>query len=315
MPVGQGHDAYLGFATQSTLGTLAARTKFLDIISESLAAQLTRTHSDLLGSASRRQYVETGAQSGGVVELEGNYEGLETLLYHAIGAKTSAQQGTTTAYKHTLSLAKALPSPGLSIEVERDIRAFFYEGCKINQITFTQEPNAYLRVALDLLGRNETDGAATTPTFPKDLPIHQPQFAFTIDGTAIAVNRFDLTINNNLEQRPKLGDAAPKEIIRNGAREVSGSFEADFEDTAQYAKFIENASIGLVAAWTGAAIASTYKYEMKLSMPKCYYEGQTPQVGGRGPITVPFTFMAMEQTRAAQDELEVELTNTAAAIA
>lgn len=315
MAVGQGHNAYLGFVTQSSLGSLTTRTKFLDIVSESIAAQLMRKHSSNLGSASRRLYTEVGAQSGGGVQLEANFEGMDTLLYHAFGTKAAAQQGGTAAYKHTLTLAAGVPAIGLSVEVARDITGFFYEGCKVAALTFQQDPNDFLKVAIELLGRQETRGSATSPTFPSALPIHQSQMVATVDAGAVTMNKLMVKLDNKLAQRPQLGNVAPKEIIRTGGREVTGSFEIDFEDQTQYAKFMANTSAALIATWTGAIIASSFAYALVLTLPKIFYTGGTPVVSGRGPITVPFTFDAVEQTRGAQDEFKIELTNTATSIA
>ena len=315
MAESQGHNAHLAFVTQAALGALTTRTTFIDIVSESLAAQLTRAHSQQLGSASQRQYVEMQAMSGGSVETEGNYEGLDTLLLHALGSVASAQQAATAAYKHTFTLTSAMKAVGLSMEVERDQQAFFYEACKINQMTLRQDPNEFLRFAFDILGRAETLGSMTATTFPSDLPIHQSQFAFTVDAGAVTVNNFFVTLNNNAEQRQALGTVTPKEIVRTGLIQVTGGFEIDFENTTEYAKFIANTSIALVATWTGAEIASPYNYELVVTMPVCKYEGQTPPVGGRGIITVPFTFVALEGTRGALDEFKIELTNTATTVA
>ncbi len=315
MAESQGHNAHAAFVTQAALGALTVRTKFIDIVSESLAAQLTRGHSQQLGSPSQRQYVEMQAMSGGSIETEGNFEGLDTLLMHALGAVSSAQQGATAAYKHTFSLTSGMKAVGLSMEVERDQQAFFYEACKVNQMTLRQDPNEFLRFVFDILGRAETLGSMTATSFPSDLPIHQSQFAFTVDAGAVTVNNFSVALNNNAEQRQALGTVTPKEIVRTGLIQVTGGFEIDFENTTEYAKFIANTSIALVATWTGAEIASPYNYELKVTMPVCKYEGQTPAVGGRGIITAPFTFVALEGTRGALDELTIDLTNTATTVA
>jgi hypothetical protein len=205
---------------------------------------------------------------------------------------------------------------GLSLEVVRDIKAFFYEAAKINKLSIRQDPNQFLRLIFDFLARQETSGAATSPSFPSALPIHQSQFSMTIDAVTVAVNKFALDINNNLVQRPQLGSVAPKEVIRGGQREISGSFELDFENMTEYDKFIANTSGAIVAQWVGANIASTYYYTLKFTMPKVFYTPPSnPQIAGRGPVTIPFTFDAVEQTRGAQDELSCELTNTTTAVA
>ena len=315
MAISHGHNAHAAFVTQAALGSLTTRTKFIDIVSESLAIDLTRIHSQQLGSASQRQIVEASAMSAGSIETEGNYEELDTLLLHALGSVSSARQGGTSAYKHTFTLTKAMKAVGLSIEVARDRSDFFYEACKINQMTIRQDPGEFLRFVFDILGRTETTGAMTATTFPADLPIHQSQFAFTVDAGAVTVNNFSVTLNNNAEQRMALGTTTPKEIVRTGPIQVTGSFELDFEDLTEYANFTALTSVALVATWTNGVADTGFNYELVVTMPVCKYEGATPPVAGRGVITVPFTFVALEGSRGALDEFKIELTNTATTVA
>ena len=315
MAISNAHEAHAAFVTQAALGSLTTRTKFIDFVSESLAIDLTRAQSQQLGSASQRQVVETMAMCAGSIETEGNYEELDTLLLHAMGAVSSAQIGGSAAWKHTFTLTPAMEPIGLSVEVERDQSAFFYSACKIAQMTIRQDPNEFLRFVFDFLGHAETTGSETSPTFPADLPIHHSQFAFTIDAGAVTVNNFSVTLNNSAEQRMALGSTTPKEVVRTAPIICTGSFEVDFEDTTEYANFVALTAVALVATWTGGDAGSGNNYELVLTMPVCKYDGGTPPVSGRGVITVPFTFTAYEATRAAQDEFKIELTNTATAVA
>ena len=315
MAESQGHNAHLAFVTQAALGSLTTRTKFIDIVSESLKRVPNYVHSSNLGSASRRQVLDTSHASAGSIELEGNYEEIDTLLLHAVGAVASAQQGGTSAYKHTFTLTKAAKAVGLSLEVERDASAFFYEACKINSITFRQDPNEFLRIVLDIMGRTETTGSETSATLPTDLPIHESQFAFTIDAGAVAVNNFSCTLNNALENRKALGTTVPKEIVRTGQIVASGSFDLDFADLTEYANFQALTSIAIVAKWTGALVDTGFNNELTLTMPVCKYIGDTPVVGGRGVVTVPYSFEAIEGSRGALDEFQIDLINTATAVA
>ena len=54
MAVGQKHEAYAAVGIQTVNGTAVARTKFFDIVSESLARDSTRAMSARLGSPYRK---------------------------------------------------------------------------------------------------------------------------------------------------------------------------------------------------------------------------------------------------------------------
>lgn len=316
MPVGQAHDSVFSFVTQSSLGSLTSRTKHLDIVSASLAGEWPKVESKALGSASVRNMESLAYQSVGDIVLEGNFLGLDTLLYHAMGAKASAQQGSTAAYKHTLTLASAMVSPGLSMEIKKtSIQAFAYEACKINRLTLNQAPNEYLGVTIGVMGRAESKVSATSPSFPTYLPIHSSQLAVTLDAGAVTVNSLEITLGNGLELRPQVGSAIPKEYIRGSqGRRVTGSIEIDFEDTTQYDKLVANTTAALVATWTGAQIESPYNYALVATLPTIKWLGDPPTLSGRGPQTVTLNFVAVEATRGAQDEYKLELTNTATSI-
>jgi len=320
MAQGYGYNAWIGFASSLTLGTLAVRTKFLDILTESLTYQPTRTRTARLGSPSQSINTELGRVSGGSFEIEGNYEGMDTLFRYGFGAVASALD-TTNAYNHTFTLSKLVPTSaangvGLSIEVNRDVTAFLYEACKVNQIEVTQDVNAYTRIRFDVLGRNETRDTASSPTFPSELPMHQSQFTFTVDAAATTVNNFTWTLNNNLAHFPQLGSLDSKEIARNGKREVTFSFEIDFEDQTQLNNFMNLSDVALVALWTGPAISGgSSSNRFRISMPKCNFEGSTPTATAAGKLRMQINGIALEQTRAAQDECTLIIENTATSVA
>jgi hypothetical protein len=310
MAVGQKHEAYAAIGIQSANGTPVARTVFFDIVAESLARDSTRAMSARLGSASQRVHTEVMVKSGGSIEVEGNYEGHESLYKVAFGASSVSTSGAN-PYTHVVTLKKLTPTGGLSIEVCRDIATFLYADCKVNTVEWSQDPDGYMKVSFGILGRRESQVTATAlGTFPSTLPIIGPHLSFTIDGSAAVLNNFRCTLDNKLGHRPQLGSASPKEVIRVGAREVTGSFEMDFEDVTQYNKFVSNASVALIATWASSPAS------FKLELPTVHLTGSTPvSSAGQGPFTVAFNFVALEATRAAMDELKLTIINSVVTVA
>jgi hypothetical protein len=310
---GRAENAWAGFGRESMLGTTVSRTKYTDIISEGLKRNQTRKESNVLGSVSQRIVTELARWSEGGIEFEGNYEGLEVLLKDAFGSVNSAV-ASGSAYNHTFSLATNLPSPGLSVEVNRDISAFLYGDCKIDKLEFTQGSDEYLRIRADLLGRVETVISASTPSFPSDKRILTQDLVFKIATVAQTIQSLSVMIENNLSARPQIGSVDRKEIQRVGKRRVSGSFEMDFEDTTQYNNFISQTAVAILATWTGAVITGGEHYRLVLSMPNCIFLNAELPAGRPGPITETINYLALEQTRAAQDEISGIIESTATSV-
>src|ERR1051326_6358792 len=305
MALGQAHEAWAGIGRQVTLGTLAARTKFFDIVSESMRIDSQRDVAPILGSVSKRVFRETGRRSSGVIELVGNLEGHEALYKDAFGTVVTTGVGPFT---HTITLAKVLPSPGLSLEINRDVKSFLYESCKVNQVEWSQDPNGYMRVRFSLLARNETRATASSPTFPAAKPMTADLAVFNIGGAPVVLHNFRCTLDNALSHRGQLGSKDSREIVRTGQRSVMGSFEIDFEDEVEYGNFIAATSRAIDITWTSGADSC------KLESPAIQFLGDTPTAGGFCALRIPFRFIALEQTRAAMDELKLTFINTTTSV-
>jgi hypothetical protein len=313
MALARGENTWVGFGVESTLGTTVARTKFTDYISEGLMRKQVRKESGVIGGFSQRVLTELARWSEGPIEFEGNYEGMELLFKHAFGsANTVVASGA--AFNSTFTLTSFPPAPGLSVEVNRDVSAFLYADCKIGQLEITQGVDEYLRLRFDFLGRAETLISASSPSFPADQRILTQDLVFKIATVATTIQNFRFTLNNTMAHRPQLGSVDRKEIQRVGRRRISGSFELDFEDTTQYNNFINQSAVALLATWTGATITGAEKYRLVLSMPSCKFtNGQLP-ADNPGPITETIEFLALEQTRGAQDECSAIIESTATSI-
>jgi len=310
---GLGIQSYVGWAPETTWGTPAARTKFGELVSESLQLRTNPTFPQSFRGLSKRRVYEGKRFVEGDVTLELHYAGFEQLfkqLFHTVSPTTGPT--AVTVYTHTFIPAIAL-LPGLSIEVERDVQAFLYEGCKINQAKFAMEIDKMLTVTLSCVGDDETQVAASTPTYPAEAPILYTQAVVKLDTTAFDCVAFEFTINNNLfSDRRKLGSKLIKELSRNGQMQVSGTVKIEFEDVTLYNKYVNRTDVKLNLILTGSAIsgssASTNE-SLDFEFPRCVITGQTPVVGGPGPISVQMQFEAMYNVTGGAEVCKATLIN------
>ena len=314
MADGQGYNAWLGYGVESTLGTLVTRTLFNDFISESLRLNSDRKQWNNAGGTSQRINTELGRFSEGGFECYGDFQSHVTLFKHAFGASsvTSVQLSASSAYSHTYALKSALPSPGLSVEINRDVTSFLYEGCKVEEVEFTQPPNDYLHVRFGIIGRNETQASASSPSFLSPLKVHSSQLVCEVGDAAITIDSFRLLLKNNLTGfRPQLGSADSKEFVRANKRSVSGEVTLSFANVTRYDEFRAVTNIKLEFNYTGDTIPSGAgnAYTFNLLMPQINWSGDTPPVSGSGPMLLTLPFMAFETTRFGEDELSLVVKN------
>ena len=312
MAEGQGYAAYAGIGVQSTLGTNVTRTRFIDFISEGVELQEQQRPWNNAGESGQRINTELGRHSEGPIEVFGNFEGLESFFKAAFGLNSvTTANPAGSAFTHTYALKDSVKSPGLSLEINRDVTAFLYEGCQIEEVDFMQDSADYLKVRFQFRGRDETQVSATSPTFATALKVHHSQLTCKVATVATVLNSFRVNLKNGLTGfRAQLGDKVTREIIRGGKRTVSGEVNLQFEDQTRYNEFKALTNVALEFKYVGAVITGAETYQFKLNLPQVNWTGRTPSVGGPGPIAFSMPFMAYMTTRGANDELALFIENT-----
>ncbi len=300
MPLATGMFSYVGVGQESTWGTTVTRTKFMELVSESVKLEVARQFSESLRGPSKRRWFNGKRFVQGDLILELGYEGFEVLMKHLFGKVTSSNL-TSPAVQHLMEF----PDPdviftGLSIEIERDLQAFLYAGCKITKAVFAAELDRILKCTLSIIGKEETQVAATTPTYPGEYPVLWSQLVAKIDavggpGVALDVRSFEVTIDNAFDSdRRALGNSLIKEPTRAGMRAVTGQLVADWEDMTQYNRYANGTEFMLQFAFTGAAIgASGVNQTFQIDLPRCIATGTTPNVSEPGPVRLTLPFEAL----------------------
>jgi hypothetical protein len=311
---GFGFNTWIGVGEESTWGTRTAPAKFIRILSESLKLNNPTILKPSLGVTSQNRAVLGKKFTDGGFEAQFGYNGFETLLKHAIGSVSSAQQGGTTAYLHTYTLTNALPT-GLTFHVNRDAAAVAtaneYEGCQIEKITFTQEPEDILKVSIETQGEEETDIAVATPTFPTFVAADWEDFSLVISGsTTEDITSFELSIENTLAaDRFKLGQRTRTGIGRGGVRKVTGKITAEFRDQVLYDLFQgkTTTTAGVNAQWVGPTADTGHNYTLGLNVTAALKIERNVSEAGVIPVTIEFEG---QSTDAGNTELTATLKNT-----
>lgn len=323
MPVGLGHKAVLGIGEESTYGTPVTRTKFLELVGggDGLVVDEEKIESQSMKEIGVRGDYEVQQGSvdvKGTVTFEVPYDGAEKIFKHAFGSVATSQPDSGAdplVYQHIFTMADALPT-GLTLEVDRDVTAFVYEGCKIASIEFScGGPDELVRVAAEVIGEDVQTGSATSPTVPAVGFFSAPQADLKWNSTSVPVSAFSVKLNNNLDKdRRFLGSRLRKEPTRAGGKvEVTGTFKAEFESTTHFNDFRNATNRALQIKCTGPGIgAASRKYELTLDCAVTKLIEYPVTAENEGRIMVEVSFKAYRN--ATEKELKLTLQNLVSSV-
>lgn len=323
MSLALGNATRVAFAEQVTWGTAVARTKGLRIVEDGPALSQSMLQKTVLGHASNHLMVPSKRAVGGPLKLYLPPNGGELLLKHAfgsIGTVKGTLDDASNYYTHTFSLARALPAPGLSVEVDRDGasagKAYLYDSCLVNKLTLEQKLEDGLMMSLDLMGRDEEavdpTGALTyqsLKTFDWD------ELAITIGGVAFDCDEFSFDLDNVLDgDRHKFGTRLRRDISRKDIRKLTGKVKGEFDSVTAYNHFRNLDEVALVATWTGRllgedTIVKVYE-KMTLTLPRITFTGETPPAKGPGRIELNLPFQCSATLDTDNSEASLVLINT-----
>lgn len=322
MGVGVGFRGHFGYGEESTYGTAVARSHFTEINSESVQLEEARIESE---SLYRRGIINTRVSQGaktvnGDVEFEAGYGGWLKLAKHAFGrvdTSTPDPTSASTVKRHKFTIQDTLPT-GLTVELYRDTgdfvtgpnEAHLYSGCKISSMSFDCAVDEILKVGVSFIGRDENRGAKSTPNFSTErlAVYHQGKLVWGSDE--LPVENFNVSLNNNLEYRPKLNSRVTREPLPSGKVEVTGSFTTEFDNEAQYDDFRNATERALVITFTGLNISGSFDRYIKLTCNVVILSSVRMMLNNVGRIMAEIDFKAYRSLTLNELELEVQNTET-----
>lgn len=302
-----GISGQFGYAEETTVGTGVTPTKFLPILSAGVAQEIQRLDSAGI-RAGRRTLAAWKAGQQAVafpVETELWNTDVATLWKHVMGAVATTG---TDPYTHT-NTPGDLTGKGLTIQVglpdnTGTVQPFTYAGCKIGGWTLSATPGEISQMSLDVVGMSETTATAlATASYDAGLePFVFTEASLTVGGSAVnTVKSLEITGDNNLTDRFRLGSATSREPLENGMRTYSGSFTADFEGLTEYNRYVNADEFALVALWNNGTDTLTVTMNVR-------YDGETPSLAGPEMLEQPLPFTAVSATDDAT-AITVELVN------
>ncbi len=163
----------------------------------------------------------------GEYEFYARTESLATLLYAALGAKSSSTAGTagTLVGTHVITPADAIPWLSIEEKVANSYEVFRYTDAKVNTLHVEVDAQGYIMGTVGIIALGQTSDATPTasPVWDTQPLIVGTNVDVLYDAVALPAKKLTIDINNNIEDNDfRLGsvfaaDATPKR------REVTAS--------------------------------------------------------------------------------------------
>lgn len=324
MAMASGLDSQFGIVDEVTFGTAVPVTRFLPYKSESVKYDKERIESDVMipGQRTANLWVAGKEGGGGDVEFDVIPAGFGLFVKHMLGTVVTSTPDSVGAPTVRLHTGKVGPLDGKSFTAQigrpnntGTVDPYTYAGCKINSWELACEAGGLLtgKISLDVASE-ATATALAVASYPAVTPLlsfANASTSITIAGVTYDVKKFSVAGDNGQStDRHYLGSASKREQLEGAQRRnITGTVDLEsYKGLTPYNLFKDGTEAALVATFSGALIATTFNYMVRVTMPRVRIDGETPNVGGPGLVDHALPLKALYSS-AATTELQIEVQN------
>jgi hypothetical protein len=232
------------------------------------------------------------------------------IFYGVLGAKSSAQQAATAAYKHTFTPGTGIQKPAYTLFADRSLNVLKYNLGIFKKVALKGGVDNLIELDADVLFKAEASGSIGSPTYPTQGYFSFQNVDFKIAGSSNTdVKEWSLNIDSGAKGfRSLTGSQDVADILSAERLMIDGGFTIYFSSATERDKFIANTAVAIRILMVGANIASTYYYTVDINLYSCFYKA-FPYGEDQGLLAAKVTF---ESVYSASDtkEIQIDLTNT-----
>lgn len=306
MSIRTGLASQVGIGDETTYGTYATPSRFVEFSDESLKLDQEVAEAPGLRATNRMQRTDrvrlNRKGASGDLTFVVQSKGYGLWLKHALGKAgvITTHAGGTNAKDHTHTLGDPY---GLSFttqkgvpDVSGTVQPFSYLGSKMTGWELSNSVDNFLMFKASIFAQDEaTNQALASASYPAGTV----EDLFFSDGAANiasgAVSISDITISGNTAlntaRRFLRSSTLTKEPLIAGMYEITGSCTMEFDGLTQYARFTAGTIGQLDVTWTApTAIEASIFPALTVTLPKVIFTGGTPVVTGPDVVqlTTPF---------------------------
>lgn len=306
MAYASGLSAQVGYAAETTYGTRATPSRFLEFLDESLDIDVARVESNALraGSAALRtdRWAAGRKSAAGTIRHELGNKGFGLLFKHMLGTVAISTPGGGTATRDHLHTVGDPSGLMLTVQVGRPdvggtVRPWDYYGCKVASWRFGGGLDEIPVLELTLDGQTvDTAQSLASASYPSSQAIYDwtQVTTFTIGGASYTCRSVYFTGNNSIKtDRYGLGSQLKSQPIRNAKVDIGGEIDSEYVDNTAVNRFINGTTAAIQCIWVGATIEGSLKYQITVDIPTARFDGENPKVGGADILSQPLRFKAI----------------------
>ena len=309
----QGFNGYIGIGQETTFGSGAAITDYVEALSENLSAEFDRyDYKNIIGTIAPPDDQAGVLRVGGEIAFAINPANVGRFLkgFFYTSSVTVVRSGFlfNNIFRSTVDIHNATSLlPSYEVEVFRDVTsAHRYTGCVMNTFNLNVQPNNALAMTVGMIGRDAFLTQKGTPTYPGSpaKPFTFDTASLSIDGAATTlIETLDISGNNNLQGIPALNlSTRIAKLRRAGHQEINISGTIDFEDVSEYLDFINQTEKSMKLSVTKAD-----SFQMVIDLPRVVYTAFPMGISGRDRVLVNFAGKAFYHS-GSKTAIEVTLT-------
>jgi hypothetical protein len=218
--------------------------------------------------------VAGGKSGSGKVKLPLDSQTCVEFFRGLLGGLSSAQQGATAAYKHTITLNAGLQKPPYTFFLDYGIDVKKYSLGTVKKVMIGGAVDSLGAFEADVLFKAEASGAIGSPTFPTQKYLAFQTMDFKIAGASSTdIKEWNIEIDNGAiwssDAKPVTG--SHRHHRPPGKIDIKGGFTAYFQNETERAKFLANTAVALRMLATGPLIASTYYNTVDINIYEAHY--------------------------------------------
>lgn len=314
MATGTGLDAQIGYVAETTWGTAATVTRFHPLVSETLKTDIDMVESkatfagfQTIGS---QQWALGNKTISGDIMHELYDQDMGLLMRAAFGTVSTTAAGGT----GTHVFFPAAPVVSLTCQIGKPlvygtVTPFTYEGVKIASWELGCKAGEIATWKMTVNCEEERKGTAlASASYTAGMrPWVFSAMTVSLLGTTTPVKAFTLAGDNKLAERRFLGSTVIAEPLREDYAEYTGQLDGEWGNpssrgTLNYDAFVGGTEGTLIAALTSGTLAATIQANIR-------FNGQTPNVAGRGIVEHNMPFKIIRSGSLEQQGITVTLVN------
>ncbi len=327
---GVGQRTWVGFGKETTWATAVAPTLFYAC--ESFTPSDKEAYIDRPGprGIAGRTLAAQGPISVSIAaKFEPDPDVVGQLITFAMGTQSTPSHpstGTSIAYTSNLTFGAAVKQlQSFTCEYFEDVKCVDYLGCVIDTLKFSGAPGQKLGLDATIVAQQGVVQASpATPTFSTLFPLQAEAtgstttYASTGIGVAgqVTVKSWDITLNNQVDKSWRTYGNQYVQGFPLGMRKVNATLKLGFESATQYTDYLAQSTITLqfVAASVSNADTATYPYLVTMNLPKCRIVGYSMPQKTSGGLEQTINYECYRDTGGGNDDLYIQLQNTASAV-